>query len=76
MIHILGVFEIKPEKKLPPEVKTAKQLGMIAGGTGNLFFFSPLFSLYTKLFLLNTIGLVQGTNLNKLFIVVAKLHFM
>ncbi|MCJ8743404.1 hypothetical protein PDJAM_G00093640 [Pangasius djambal] len=29
-----GVFEIKPEKKSPPEVKTAKHLGMIAGGTG------------------------------------------
>lgn len=39
MIHTLGVFEIKPEKKLPPEVKTAKHLGMIAGGTGDLCVF-------------------------------------
>ncbi|KAI5617927.1 NADH-cytochrome b5 reductase 3 [Silurus asotus] len=29
-----GVFDIKPEKKAPPEVKIAKHLGMIAGGTG------------------------------------------
>lgn len=38
MFHTLGVFDIKPEKKLPPEAKTAKNLGMIAGGTGNLSF--------------------------------------
>ncbi|XP_066523025.1 NADH-cytochrome b5 reductase 3 [Hoplias malabaricus] len=29
-----GVFAIKPEKKLPPVIKTAKHVGMIAGGTG------------------------------------------
>lgn len=29
-----GVFAIQPEKKAPAETKTAKHVGMIAGGTG------------------------------------------
>lgn len=29
-----GVFAVQPEKKAPAETKTAKHLGMIAGGTG------------------------------------------
>ncbi|XP_062861912.1 NADH-cytochrome b5 reductase 3 [Trichomycterus rosablanca] len=29
-----GEFAIRPDKKSPPEIKTAKHLGMIAGGTG------------------------------------------
>lgn len=29
-----GSFEIRPDKKSPPVIKTAKHLGLIAGGTG------------------------------------------
>lgn len=47
MIDTVGVFEIKPEKKAPAEVKTAKHLGMIAGGTGKNFFCFFVLSLNT-----------------------------
>lgn len=31
-----GVFDIQSDKKSPPVTKTAKHVGMIAGGTGEL----------------------------------------
>ncbi|KAM9328188.1 NADH-cytochrome b5 reductase 3-like [Pholidichthys leucotaenia] len=38
-----GVFAIQPEKKLPAEIKKAKHVGMIAGGTG----ITPMLQLIT-----------------------------
>uniref|UniRef100_G3Q991 NADH-cytochrome b5 reductase n=1 Tax=Gasterosteus aculeatus aculeatus TaxID=481459 RepID=G3Q991_GASAC len=38
-----GVFDIQPDKKSPTETKTAKRVGMIAGGTG----ITPMLQLIT-----------------------------
>lgn len=40
-----GVFAIQPDKKSPAEMKTAKHLGMIAGGTG----ITPMLQLVTAI---------------------------
>ena len=35
ILIILGVFNIRKDKKTPPTKAVAKKVGMIAGGTGN-----------------------------------------
>ena len=36
VLFISGQFSVKPDKKSAPVTKTAKKVGMIAGGTGQL----------------------------------------
>jgi hypothetical protein len=42
----LGVFKVRPDKKSPPETVTARNVGMIAGGTG----ITPMLQLVREVF--------------------------
>lgn len=41
-----GVFKVRPDKKSPPETVTARNVGMIAGGTG----ITPMLQLVREVF--------------------------
>ena len=43
---LIGVFQVKPDKKATPDAVMAKKLGMIAGGTG----ITPMLQLVRAIF--------------------------